>query len=337
MGGVDEDEDEVQTIMVAVQSHAALDEVQLASQPDMVQDEEFRRRLLGKYAPFYVGRRYVLVSRLFNDHDAYQRALNKAKVRRAVEEFHPVAVKLLSVNIRPDGTLWVMNGQHTAEIVARYYAEQFPDLDPRTYRVEADVFDGLSLEDEKLAWKANNTNSNPARYIETLRVRQNEPIIKAIIQACKAAGFELQVPPSGQRPAFGIQAVYAIEEAYKRGQVNDYPGGGFGLVRDMLQLANEAWGDDSEMLKGKALTGLAIFVSNCRAHPSFSLAKAAKRFRGKSNQILSYVRGLTGVSAGGVSGSYAMAMLKLYNRNLADEYMIPDDTLKIGRRVNKAA
>lgn len=111
---------------------------------------------------------------------AYQRTICKARIKKMARAFNHLALGVVHVSRREDGTCWVMDGQHR---VALCEAVGHPTI-------SCLVYEGLSVRDEAELFSLLN-NYGAVRQIEKLRaaIAAGEPAAVQIGQACLAAGY----------------------------------------------------------------------------------------------------------------------------------------------------
>lgn len=69
--------------------------------------------------------KFVNVDDIFVD-NRYQRSLNTSRVEKLRKAYSSGAIKAVSLSRRPDGSLWVYDGQHTLELHKRMGYQQIP-------------------------------------------------------------------------------------------------------------------------------------------------------------------------------------------------------------------
>lgn len=156
---------------------------------------------------------------------SYQRSdfLNKNVINRIASNFSFVLFNALTIGERPDGSLWVVDGQH------RYYGANKAGRDI----VPCKVFQSSGPQQEAGVFYDLNKTRTSINAISMYRalLRQREVTTVAIQLLLETHGFS--IGKSGKR-AFG--AASAIREVYKRGVLND-----------VLQTISDSFGDGSSV------------------------------------------------------------------------------------------
>lgn len=161
--------------------------------------------------------------------DSYQRSLNGVSVKKMAKEFKPELVALPLVSVRPDGSMWVIDGQHR---VAAAKLASVPTMDVRlvsglTPAEEAQMFVDANINTRRLT----GANFFWASY------RAQNPQILAIGQAYERYGYQIEqsrngasrsqasgklvIKPSNtmitawtQNPAANEAAIHCLTQAY---------------------------------------------------------------------------------------------------------------------------
>ena len=208
--------------------------------------DERTMALLKDYADeFYVPHvRYELipVCELICDQN-YQRELSKRHVKCTSENFDPVQINPVKVSHR-DGKYYVINGQHTIEIVARVSGS-------RETPVWCMIYDDLEYEREAGIF------ANQMKYVRALtpyeifnaRIEAGDPdshMIKTIIEA---HGLILG---NEDRPGT-VRAIKTLEEIYYKM--------GIDVLSRVLRVCINTWDGDGKSLASNMLKGLAILFA----------------------------------------------------------------------------
>lgn len=191
----------------------------------------------------------------------YQRPLDQKKVEQIREDWDPVAPDALTLSLRRNGALAIVNGQHL--IVAAL-------LEGETCLL-AEIFEGLSVPREAdLRLKKNNQRPDTAleKFYARLAAERPTPGVKraagekprprkatAIVKLL--AEFDTQINRSPNRHA-GINCVGTIERLYNRQE-----GGRSGaILRRTLRALKEAYGNLSgEVVNSPLIEGTAWFLT----------------------------------------------------------------------------
>lgn len=239
----------------------------------------------------------------------YQRNLSQRHINRTIKNFDVYQINPIKVS-RRDGLNYVVNGQHTIEIVAAVSGSRDTPVwcmvyDDMEYRHEADIF------------------ANQQKYIKTLSAYE---IFRANIEAGNdvqlmirdlVESFKLSIASSSGDCV--ICAVNALEEIY-----NNY---GFHILRRTLKLCVASWEGDRYSLSGKILKGIAKLTATYgeRLSDDYFIEKLGN-FSVREISRSARERG------GGTSG-YAEAILSVYNRKIKSQL----DISELSRTANKTA
>lgn len=239
----------------------------------------------------------------------YQRALSEANIKRAVKDYDPYQINPVKVS-RRDGVNYVINGQHTVEIVAQVSGS-------RETPVWCMVYDDLQYKREA------NIFANQQKYVKTLTPyeifvanieAQNDKqlLIKQLVES-----YELKITP-GIRES-GICAVGSLEYVY-----DHY---GYEVLSRTLRLIVSTWEGQALSLGASVIKGLAkvlyvygtdlkdeIFIDKLSEVPIKEIIRSAKEWGG----------GMTG---------YAQALLVAYSKKMRNP--LPMDLLFSKKRINK--
>lgn len=225
----------------------------------------------------------------------YQRNLSQRHIQRTIQNFDVYQINPVKVS-RRDGLNYVVNGQHTIEIVAVVSGSRDTPVwcmvyDDMEYAHEADIF------------------ANQQKYVRTLTTYE---IFKANIEAGNdiqlfindlVDSFKLRIAARGGDCV--ICAVGALEEIYKK-----Y---GFHVLRRTLKLCVASWQGEHLSLSGNILKGIAklvaaygeqvlddYFIEKFRQIPVKDIIRSAKE-------------------RGGGTNGYAEAIFMIYNKKLRNQ------------------
>lgn len=225
----------------------------------------------------------------------YQRNLSQRHIQRTIKNFDVYQINPIKVS-RRDGLNYVVNGQHTIEIVAAVSGSRDTPVwcmvyDDMEYRHEADIF------------------ANQQKYVRTLTAYE---IFRANIEAGNdeqlmimelVESFKLKI---GSRSGdCVICAVGTLEEIYEKH--------GFHVLWRTLKLCVASWEGDRYSLSGNILKGVAklIVVYGDKFLDDYFIEKLGN-FSVKEITRSARERG------GGTNG-YAEAILLIYNRKLKNQ------------------
>jgi len=190
---------------------------------------------------------WLPVSRLEIDM-SYQRPLGPVKVNAISSKFNEVAAGVLAVNIRANGQIVVMDGQHRLAAMKKL----------GIVRAECKVCRELTLEQEAEIYRYCNTARKTPDALNVFKARlvEREPIAIAINNIVEKCGLSIQFYKStnhGKRPPKVVWCVGALEEIYKRGQEKH--------LEVVLTLAMRCWPDNNNAFEAKVLLGIDRFHS----------------------------------------------------------------------------
>ena len=231
----------------------------------------------------------IPISNLTSKQD-YQRKLSQRHIDRTVANFDLRQINPVKVS-RRDGKNYVMNGQHTIEIIAAasdsretpVWCMVYNDMD---YIEEAEVF----AEQQKYTKLLSsfeifmaNIEADSDRHI----------IIKNIVEQC---GLRL----STSKSSGGICAVSALREIYDKG-------GYEGLDRT-IKLIVKTWEGEANSLTSNMLRGVSLIVA------TFSESLRDELFAERIGSVSAREIARTAKERGGGAVGYAETMLLLYNK-----------------------
>ena len=225
----------------------------------------------------------------------YQRNLSQKHIQRTIKNFDVYQINPIKVS-RRDGLNYVVNGQHTIEIVASVSGSRDTLVwcmvyDDMEYRHEADIF------------------ANQQKYVRALTAHE---IFRANIEAGNddqllirdlVESFKLRI---GSRSGdCVICAVGALEEIYEK-----Y---GFHVLRRTLKLCVASWEGDRYSLSGNILKGIAklIITYEDRIIDDYFIEKFG------SYSVKEIIR--SAKERGGGTKGYAEAILSVYNRKIKNQ------------------
>lgn len=226
-------------------------------------------------------------------------------VDRIIRDFDQAMVGVPDVNIRDDGTIWGVDGNH--RIAA--HAEKFgPD-----HVIPMNVHRGLSLEDEEALYKALNLLRRAVSAFERFMAdyRVGRPTEKDIMRIVQENGFD--IGRSGGHSTNQIKAVSVLETVYGAADRERYgrmPGASPELLSRTLRIAAAIWPDYSGRL-GQFLAGLAVLLANRggEIHEGDLIRKVQEA--GTIHYILGQAKGY---SSHGNAIDIANVLLEIYNR-----------------------
>lgn len=224
----------------------------------------------------------------------YQRTLSQSHIQRTAANFDLYQINPVKVS-RREGVNFVINGQHTIEIVAAVSGSRDTPVwcmvyDDLEYEQEADVFANQQTYVKKLLpyeiFMANIEAGN-----------DNQLIIKALVES-----FDLRI--SGNARPGTICCIATLEELYHK-----Y---GYDVLQRALRLAVVTWEGEKESLSSNILKGITHLIC------AFGDELKDETFREKVGR--SSAREISRMARERKAGSigYAEAMLVLYNRKVGN-------------------
>lgn len=170
----------------------------------------------------------------------YQRQLDEGRVGRYSAEYDPRLARPVVVNRRADGSMYVIDGQHTIAI-ERGLGRSV---------VLATVWDGLTPQQEAdLYNRLNSQRVTPNQWNRFgARATAGDPKALAIIALAAECGFKTGTP---DRSINAIAAVNALERLYDVSPA---------LLRQTLTKIRELWPTDVVTRDGVFISGLAWFI-----------------------------------------------------------------------------
>lgn len=225
----------------------------------------------------------------------YQRNLSQRHIQKTIQNFDVYQINPVKVS-RRDGLNYVVNGQHTIEIVAAVSGSRDTPVwcmvyDDMEYRDEADIF------------------ANQQKYVRTLTTYEifkanieagndNQLFIKDLVES-----FKLKVAASGGDCV--ICAVGALEDIYEK-----Y---GFHVLRRTLKLCVASWQGERLSLSGNILKGIAKLIT------AYGEQIEDDYFIEKFGQISVKDIIRSAKDRGGGTKGYAEAIFMLYNKKLRNQ------------------
>ncbi len=243
---------------------------------------------LRKYVP-NVHFELVPIKNLVSNQD-YQRSLSMSHVKKAVEDFDLNQINPIKVS-RRDGTYYVFNGQHTAEIVAMASGSRDTPVwcmiyDDLEYVEEADIFANQMKNVKALhpveIFKANCEAGN-----------EKELTIKALVES-----YDLKI--SASTTPGTVAAVGTLEKIYDRH--------GYSVLDRVISLIIMTWEGENKSFSSNILNGVSRLVV------AFGDKLKDEVFKDKLGVIS--LRELTRTAKERRAGAlgYAEAMLYIYNK-----------------------
>jgi hypothetical protein len=228
----------------------------------------------------------------------YQRLLSKAHVKKTAENFNPYQINPVKVS-RRDGKNYVVNGQHTIEVIALVSGS-------RETSVWCMVYDNLSYEEEAeiFATQQKYTRSLSSYDIFNAEVEagnEESITIKSIVEGYNMTLSNNQAPGT-------ICAVATLESIYE-----SY---GYSILDTTLGLCIATWQGEKNSLSSCILKAVALLLVAFSGELKESLFKEKLQF----TPIMQITRNAKVLqeSSNKRGYGYALAMLSIYNNRLSN-------------------
>ncbi len=221
----------------------------------------------------------------------YQRNLSMIHVKKAVENFDLNQINPIKVS-RRDGTNYVFNGQHTAEIIAMASGS-------RDTPVWCMIYDDLDYEEEADIFANQMKNVKPLLPIEIFNANceagnDKELVIKGLVES-----YDLRIASSSAPGS--ITAVGTLENIYDK-----Y---GYEMLDHVLKLIIMTWEGEQKSFSSNIMNGIVRLLY------AFGASIKDEVFRDKLGTVS--IKEVTKLAKERRAGSlgYAEAMLIFYNKN----------------------
>ncbi len=221
----------------------------------------------------------------------YQRNLSMIHVKKAVENFDLNQINPIKVS-RRDGTNYVFNGQHTAEIIAMASGS-------RDTPVWCMIYDDLDYEEEADIFANQMKNVKPLLPIEIFNANceagnDKELVIKGLVES-----YDLRI--SSSTAPGSITAVGTLENIYDK-----Y---GYEMLDHVLKLIIMTWEGEQKSFSSNIMNGIVRLLY------AFGASIKDEVFRDKLGTVS--IKEVTKLAKERRAGSlgYAEAMLIFYNKN----------------------
>lgn len=230
----------------------------------------------------------------------YQRDLREDAVLAIVDNFRSEQFQPITVGMRGDGSLHIVDGQHRFAAARRMGWATVPCMifESDGFEHEATVFERLQTHRAPLTvaqrWKA--------------RVARGEPKAVAITQIVQSLGLELR---HNTKSHTSFTAFIACEKAYERGN-----------LRDVLVLIIQAWDYDPTGFRTDFIHSISLFLQ----------AMTAEKFSVDMGRLTTALGKIKPVAflretsiMGNVSASFMRRLLDSYNTGLRSGRLVVDD------------
>ena len=230
---------------------------------------------------------------------AYQRSLNPAWLRKIVKEYNPSLIRPLTLSLRENGELYVIDGNHTKEAIIFVKGE-----DAIAY---AHIYTGLTVEEEAAFFNKMNSNSKKVTNNEKLKalVLSGDEASIHYIDLLNQSGIEWSYKGGGGRKVYDSHKIgITLLKLY-----------GDDVFVQSLKVIK--WTQNDELYNGKALGAVCYIleqipgIDTCRLTSTLKIATMPDIIRRThyygidSHQTIRAVNRL-----------YALAVLDFYNKGL---------------------
>lgn len=242
---------------------------------------------------------YIDISNIFVD-SRYQRPVNETWVRKIAKNFDDDKANMLVLSERENGTMWVIDGNHTIQAARIVHGEHA--------LLPARIFKGLSLEDEADMFYSLNSNKKALSYGDKL---------KGLYAAGDTDAIEYvkTLNDSGIRWTFNNQgdAFHAHQIGFRWFQRV----GRHNTLRAFVVMQNA---NDVAQYNGKFFAGIAYLLDQCEID-DLRLAKCILSTRKEDiERVASVYKEGSPIANGnaytGIARAYALAFASFYNKKL---------------------
>lgn len=183
----------------------------------------------------------------------YQRPLDLWYVRKLIMEWSWEGFRTLYVNQRPDGTYWIVDGQHRVVAIR----EKFGDMVVGCYLSHVEG----PKEEARIAKLVNDGHSavSPATKFQW-RLTMQEPEALAIERIAHEEGYALALHEKASSE-FHLTIPAVLDGIYNKG--------GKDRLRSILRFAKNTWGGQPKFASSHIITSLSKFFEYYGSHPAF--------------------------------------------------------------------
>lgn len=236
----------------------------------------------------------------------YQRPLIQPRVNKIAAEFDPEMFGVLHVSRRPDGSHYVVDGQHRTEA-----ARQFLGANANGQRVECKVYEGLTLQQEARLFRRLNDQTAQTMYAKfRASVQAGDPVETAVNRIVEGLGLTVG-QASRDRCVTAVGALTQVYRGFSRNAEDKHPE----LLRMVLSIINSAWGATGDSLNGHIIEGLGrLLLVRQRVLDIPDLIKRLAQYPGGPLGLLGKARGRREIMGGKIGHNVAEAIIEAYNR-----------------------
>lgn len=174
---------------------------------------------------------------------SYQSPVKEGQVKKIVKNFDEGSIGTIYVNLRKDGTYYIIDGQHRVTALKRLGIST----------VKANVYEGLTVEEEAKKYRDFNTRPTKSpNSIAKADLKFGDEFAEMILFSVLEAGMDIDYDNQNQRHGY-ISAYRSLERIYKK-----Y--GSAGLT-ETIKFIKNTFGDDKPYFQGFILEGFAKFLA----------------------------------------------------------------------------
>ena len=247
----------------------------------------------------------VPVAQITRDQRVNTRPVDDAWVNRRVKDFHPEALGVPAVSLRPDGTFVVLDGQH------RVALHRLAVPDDRLAMLECSIYEGLDLAQEAgLVVLLNDGRPLKAVNKFLARVTEGEPVALAIVAVAERCSFRIAANP-GQD---AITAVATLERVH-RTDVKHSRGAPPEVLERTLSTIAEAWAHEPGATHEAVIGGIgALYLMHGPAVDKNQMTRKLAAYEGGPAELAVNARGLREYRGGNVANCVAELVTDVYNK-----------------------
>lgn len=239
--------------------------------------------------------------------DRYQRPLDEARMKPGspLNPFNPAAVGTFEVSERADGSLWLLDGQHRAEMARRagHARTGFPAV----------VHTGLSYEEEAAMFlKLNDYKPMHPLHRFRARVIEGDKAANELSNILEKHGW--RIAGGGATRSAVFAAVAALEGIYDGGRIRKEGQQTIACDRT-LEILTAAFGHSPNGVKAELVTGLGLVI--LRYGDQIETPKMSAemgKVQGGALGLITNAKSLKQIRGGSVPQSMAEILVEMHNK-----------------------
>lgn len=238
--------------------------------------------------------------------------IDQRRVDKMAADFTPAALGVITVSERRDGSLVVLDGMHrTATCRQANYDRP----------ITAEVFTGLTIEDEAGLFLRLNSGKNPTAISKFLvRVQMGDPIAVDLTDILSAHGWKVMI---SQDPG-NLVAVDALERVYRNGGGTVSDGANHELTDRVIEIVTAAWEHDQGGVNQHMLLAVAQLVGRFGAALD-TVKLVTEMQQTRPGVLIGKAKTLRDVQGGTVPAALAKILAGMHNKkrrtNLLPEWV----------------